>query len=89
MSLTFFSCARTLARLDDYLYRELSPRETTMVRGHLRLCHQCEEKFAFEQRFADVLRENIAAITRLETEAFKGLPTRMLAALDELENSHV
>lgn len=64
-----------------------------MVRGHLRLCHQCEKKFAFEQRFTDVLRQQIGTITLLETEALKGLPMRILAALDELEitadNSHV
>ena len=86
MILTLFSCTRTLERLDLYLDRELSPLESAAVRGHLKMCHRCEEKFAFEQRFTDALRARFQNVSELENRALTTLPTRVLAALDELEN---
>ena len=90
MILTLFSCTRTLQRLDDYLDRKLSPLETRLVRGHLKMCHACEEKFAFEARFTDALRAHFQSVNALE-QTQTTLPTRILAALEalELEQNHV
>ena len=89
MILTLLSCARTLAQLDPYLDRELSAWETKMVRGHLKICHACEEKFAFEQQFADALRTRFEGVSELELRALKPLSKRILAALDELETDEL
>jgi anti-sigma factor RsiW len=69
MILTFLSCKRTLRVLDDYLDRELSPREMQGVRMHLAICHACEEKFAFQARFVNVLRERLPALVDLEEQS--------------------
>jgi anti-sigma factor RsiW len=69
MILTFLSCKRTLRVLDDYLDRELSPREMQGVRMHLAICHACEEKFAFQARFVSVLRERLPVLLSLEEQS--------------------
>lgn len=66
MLLTILSCKRTLSQLDDYLDRELSPSEMKGVRVHLAICHACEEKFAFEARFVEAMREHIHTVVALE-----------------------
>lgn len=53
------SCRETLAHLDDYLDRELSPRETYMVARHLKMCHKCAHAFAFEAAFIADLHDKL------------------------------
>lgn len=85
MILTLLSCQHALRQMDDYLDHELSPLEMKMVRGHLRICHACEKKFAFEAGFAQALRERFDAVATLENSALTSLSGRVRAALDEIE----
>ena len=43
MFLSMLNCKETLAHLDDYLDRELSPQEIKQVEWHLRICHHCSK----------------------------------------------
>lgn len=56
------NCHEAVARLDDYLDRELSSEEMTLVREHLEICAHCAEAFAFEQTVLDDLRNKIRRI---------------------------
>lgn len=59
----FFSwlfCHEALARLDDFLDRELAPDEVRLVETHLKICAHCTHKFNFERGFRRGLREKIA-----------------------------
>ena len=76
--LNIYTCKEALQRLDDYVDRELSPRETEMVKRHLRLCRECSRKFAFE---ADVIREVRAKLQRIA--APPDLLARVSQALSE------
>ncbi len=80
MFLTLLNCTETLARLDDYLDRELSPREVTLVERHLKICRHCSEIYAFEAAFLHGLKQKIQ---RLETsdENLADLMNRIRAAL--------
>jgi anti-sigma factor (TIGR02949 family) len=73
------TCFEALQRLEDYLDRELSPRDLTTVEGHLAICATCTREFAFEtgllqgirarlQRapLPEDLRRRIAAVLRGE-----------------------
>ena len=76
--INLYTCRETLARLDDYLDRELSPREARLVERHLKICHHCAHKFAFE---AELLSELRAKMARLEVPG--GLMDRISASLAE------
>jgi len=62
--INLYTCKETLARLDDYLDRELSPEEIRRVERHLKICHQCTRKFGFEKELLTQMRERLG---RLET----------------------
>jgi predicted anti-sigma-YlaC factor YlaD len=66
MFLSLFTCRETLARLDDYLDRELSETEIRRVQTHLRICHRCAKRFRFEAALLAEMRHKIA---RLESES--------------------
>jgi len=55
LGLTILGCHEALARLDDFLDRELSPAEMRQVQFHLRLCGQCARKFAWQREFLAAL----------------------------------
>lgn len=82
MFLSMLNCKETLAHLDDYLDRELSPQEIKQVEWHLRICHHCSQKFAFEANF---LSELTAKVQHIETdnEQIVSLLDRIKAALPE------
>jgi anti-sigma factor (TIGR02949 family) len=42
------SCEEAFRRLDDYLDRNLSELETTLIREHLDTCEACAREFRFE-----------------------------------------
>lgn len=73
------TCFEALQRLEDYLDRELSPRDLAIVEAHLAICATCTREFAFEtgllqgirarlQRapLPEDLRRKIAAVLRGE-----------------------
>ena len=81
MFLSLYTCRETLAQLDDYLDRELSPRETQLVARHLRICHDCSRAFGFESELLRDIREKVA---RVETPPdFDDLKTKIFAALPD------
>ncbi len=80
MLLGILSCKETLLRLDDYIDRELSPRETQLVARHLKICHQCAQRFAFETDLVEGLRLRLERI-----EAPADLLAKIRVSLDEAE----
>ena len=59
MIFDFLFCKETLSRLDDYIDRELSPRETKMVAAHLKICLKCARLYHFERAFIEDMRAKI------------------------------
>lgn len=78
MLLGILSCKEAIARLDDYIDRELSPREQVLVARHLKFCHRCAERFRFEAEIVDGLRAKLERI-----EAPPELLGRICAGLGE------
>jgi len=76
--LTRFTCEEAFRRLEDYLDRELSPRELALVREHLEICEGCAREFGFE---ASVLRGVRSKLRQVELPA--ELQARILRALDD------
>jgi anti-sigma factor (TIGR02949 family) len=56
------NCEEAVARLDDYLDRELSSEEMRLVSEHLKTCAHCAEAFAFEEHVLADLRDKIRRI---------------------------
>ncbi len=76
MFLSLLTCRETIARLDDYLDRELSPREQTLVQRHLKICHHCTQIFRFEADLLDHMRQKLQRI-----EMPSDLKERILSSL--------
>ena len=57
MLLSLYSCREALSHLEDYLDRELSPREGQLVERHLKICARCAQKFRFEATLLEGLRD--------------------------------
>ena len=62
MLLGILTCKEALARLDDYVDRELSPLDLKLVDRHLKICHECARKFAFESGLQEGLRQKLARL---------------------------
>lgn len=62
MLLGILSCKEAIARLDDYIDRELSPREQILVARHLKFCRQCARRFRFEAEIVAGLRAKLGHI---------------------------
>ena len=76
MTLDRYTCLETVRRLDDYLDRELSARETVEVERHLDVCNHCLSRFRFESAVLDQLRGKLRRIPVPE-----GLEARLRDAL--------
>ena len=76
MTLDRYTCLETVRRLDDYLDRELSARETVEVERHLDVCNQCLSRFRFESAVLDQLRGKLRRVPVPE-----GLEARLRDAL--------
>ena len=76
--LTRFTCEEAFRRLDDYLDRELSGAEMTLVREHLEICAGCAREFRFEE---SVLRGVRAKLRQIDVPA--SLRARVVRALEE------
>jgi len=42
-----YTCEDVLRRLDDYLDRQLSPREMELARQHIEICAACAREYGF------------------------------------------
>lgn len=62
MLFNLYTCREALQRLDDYIDRELPPQEMQRVQRHLRLCHACAKKFAFEAEIVEGVRAKLQRI---------------------------
>lgn len=57
-----YTCEQVFRRMDEYLDRELAPREVAKIRAHLETCAACAREYAFEE---SVLRGVRAKLRRL------------------------
>jgi anti-sigma factor (TIGR02949 family) len=76
--LSRYTCEEAFRRLDDYLDRELSPEETTLVQQHLEICAGCAREFSFEE---SVLRGVRSTLRQIELP--ESLQSRILAVLNK------
>jgi anti-sigma factor (TIGR02949 family) len=76
--LSRFTCEEAFRRLDDFLDRELSAAEMTLVHEHLEICAGCAREFRVEESVLTNVRAKMAQ-TRVELPP--GLQARVLAAL--------
>ena len=73
------TCRGAMARLYEYIDRELTPADEKAVRVHLKLCRACSRRFRFEEQLLGKIREKCGA-----ARASEGLRRRIEAVLDEL-----
>ncbi|HEX5076204.1 MAG TPA: zf-HC2 domain-containing protein [Gemmatimonadaceae bacterium] len=71
-----YTCEEAFRRLDDYLDRELSADEMTLVHEHLEICAGCAREFNFEASVLRGVREKLRQI-----ELPDSLQARILAVL--------
>ena len=76
--LSRYTCEEAFRRLDDYLDRELSSEETTLVHDHLEICAGCAREFNFEASVLHGVREKLRQIDLPPT-----LEARILAAMQK------
>ena len=57
-----YTCEEAFRRLDDYLDRELSADEMTLVHEHLEICAGCAREFDFEASVLRGVREKLRQI---------------------------
>ncbi len=79
--INLYTCKEMLARLDDYLDRELTAEEIRRVERHLKVCHQCTRKFGFEKELLAQMRERLSRL-----EAPPELWNRVALALANTED---
>jgi anti-sigma factor (TIGR02949 family) len=74
--LSRYTCEEAFRRLDDYLDRELSGDEMTLVHEHLEICAGCAREFNFEASVLNGVRTKLRQI-----ELPPSLEARIRAAL--------
>jgi anti-sigma factor RsiW len=79
-----YTCEEVVRRLDDYVDRELSPREMQLMRAHIETCAACAHEHAFA---VATLRTLKAKLRRIEVpgDLMALLALRHAAAADEEE----
>jgi anti-sigma factor (TIGR02949 family) len=60
--LSRYTCEEAFRRLDDYLDRELSAEEMTLVREHLEICAGCAREFTFEDSVLRGVKDRLRQI---------------------------
>lgn len=76
----FFTCKEALARLDEFVDRELAPHEHQQVERHVRLCLCCARKFRFQQGFASDLKAKLARVESVSPGLLQRLRRELAAA---------
>lgn len=56
------SCAEALARLDDYLDREVDHRAIETIEQHLGCCGPCAEEYRYEESVVRSIRRKLAEV---------------------------
>jgi anti-sigma factor (TIGR02949 family) len=75
------TCAQVFQRLEDYVDRELSPREMALMEEHLNLCAWCAREHAFEEGFVRIVKSKLQRL-----QAPPDLIARVSACLAASEN---
>ena len=57
------TCEEAFRRLDEYLDRELTPEEMSLVHDHLSTCEGCAAEFRFESRLLDGLKAKLRRLS--------------------------
>ena len=76
--LSRYTCEEAFRRLDDYLDRELSAEQTTLVHEHLEICAGCAREFTFEESVLRGVRSKLRQI-----ELPESLQARILSVLNK------
>lgn len=79
--LDIYGCREALERLDDFVDRELSPDETRRVATHLRICHECAQKFRFQEELVAGLKQKIEHVEAPQDAQLGALKSRISALL--------
>lgn len=58
----YLTCMEVFRRLDDYVDRELSPVEMSLVSAHLETCALCAREAGFETRLLDEVRRKLKKV---------------------------
>lgn len=61
-SLDFYSCAQVVRLLDDFVDRELDPREIEQVERHLLACEKCAHEVRLEEGTLRSIRSTMRRI---------------------------
>ena len=80
------TCEDAFRKIDDYLDRELSDEDLTLIREHLDICAACATEFEFERSVLDGVRAKLRRIAappdllskislRLAAERDRGTPS--------------
>ena len=56
------TCEDAFRKIDDYLDRELSDEDLTLIREHLEICEACATEFEFERSVLDGVRARLRRI---------------------------
>ena len=56
------TCEDAFRKIDDYLDRELSDEDLTLIREHLDICAACATEFEFERSVLDGVRAKLRRI---------------------------
>lgn len=56
------ACEDLFRKLDDFLDREISPRDAVLVREHLETCAVCAGEYAFEESVLRNVRRKLSRI---------------------------
>lgn len=60
--MTPLTCLEMVARLDDYIDRQLEPEEVGKVDAHLAGCVECAHEFRFEAAVLEAIRQRARRI---------------------------
>ncbi len=73
------SCEELFRRLDDYMDRELTLDESSLVREHLESCVVCAAEYSFETSMLKSVREKLRHISA-PADLMKKISARLAAA---------
>jgi len=83
---SYLTCMEVFRRLDDFVDRELSPREISLVSEHLETCVTCARETRFEMRLLEGLRRKLRRV-ELPPGLRDRIAQRLRAAGDETGSS--
>jgi anti-sigma factor (TIGR02949 family) len=81
-----YTCEEVVRRLDDYVDRELSPREMQLMREHIETCAACAHEYDFAMATLRTLKSRLRRIeVPQDLMAHVALRLAEAAAADEEE----